>query len=231
MAAQKNQMPRGVTLIEALLLDVSPKDRERLKEYGERATDIGSFLPGDNDRGEWYFRWRFEKPFEAKLASGELVATGIRLPVSAHRPRKEIPADLWRFVFVNYDKSSISWANKEILEVEVLLADEYNQMRNTTVNSSSAHVATEYSLSEEGVLLASGDRMIFRGKKQRKLIELLLKGYRNNQLQETKRLLEQAKFSPSVTSLARAFQNNPSWQKLKHYVRKERGLVILRKLA
>src|SRR4029453_18773440 len=123
MKRSTKELPRGVTLLEALLRDVGPEVRHQLVEYGERATTEMFELP--DGKFSRYFRLRFERAFQAKLISGDLVGTGVYLPPDPQRPRRVIPAELWKHVFVNYEESLIEWGNnRKIVDIEVLTAAE-----------------------------------------------------------------------------------------------------------
>ena len=226
-------LPVGLPLIEALLQDMTPAARKRLQEYGERATEWMDFLPGDDD-GSWYFRSRYERAFEKKLESGDLIGTGILKPLDARRPRRVISPELWSFGFKNYEQSSLILDKQEFVEIEVFPASEFveKNKQKTIEGFSSGTVAAnaigaDITFSGSGVLKIGPDTLIFNGPKQRKLIEVLIENYKANNPCKVSALLEQAGFSFNVDTLGKAFGKNKSWPKLVRYLKRDNGHVLL----
>lgn len=225
----RDQLPRGVSLLEALMRSLSSIEKKRMAEYGERATELKFFLEGD-DRDHWYFRHPFEKRFVGQLSSRHLVATGILKPPDPRRPRRVIPFELWEFVYVDFERSAILWENREYVHVEVLTATEFEAWNQGRADGTVQRVPSQDSvtLSEDGVLRIGDQRMVFRGAKQRRLVELLIETLKRDEPQTVSKLLAKAGFSASVTTLSRAFQGNPSWSMLRQYIERPHGLVLLK---
>jgi hypothetical protein len=216
-------LPKGVSLFELLLRELPPADAQHARKDGYDA--LVWVLPRQ-ERDE-----HPETILIRKLSAGELVGTGIFLPIDPHRPRKIIPHELWDNVFINFDKSELIWGeNRRIIKVEVLSEEEsLKRRRGQTADQESKRGAIREryvpELTEDGVLTVKTERFRFPGPKQKRLIELLIQCSEKGG-SRVKPLLERAGFAPSIETLDRAFQGNHSWPLLKTYLRRRQGFVM-----
>lgn len=226
-------LPFGLPLLTALLQDVTPDVRMRLDGIGKGATKRLFFRPQD-DVDTWYYRHKFERDFEKKLESGELIGTGKLSPPNLVRTRQTIPSELWRYGHLNYEESSLRLDEREYTNIEIFSAKEFSERgKRKTAGRSSTKMGTSNSsqvditFSEDGELKIGSDTFKFRGQKQRTFIELLVESYLDNQVFKTASLLEKAGFSWSTNTLGKAFKRNKSWERLKPYIAKDHGCVWL----
>jgi len=220
------ELPKGVPLFERLLADLPPTEAKKFDRVDyDPIISVWLLPPEDAERHPLTILRR-------RLVAGELVATGIFLPIDPHRPRKVIPPELWDNVYIHFAKSELLWGdNKSIIKVRVLSEEENLKLRQSETGQSESKATTDPGrhapeLTEEGVLIVGKERFLFLGPKQMRLIELLVR-HSDRGGARIKLLLERAGFSPSITTLDRAFQGNPSWTRLKRYLRREQGLVML----
>src|SRR5690349_10822968 len=99
------ELPRGTPLWEKLLQELSPGEFQRAREHGYDSLRTWLLSPEERSRDP-------ETCLISKLISGELVATGIYLPIDPHRPRKIIPPELWDHVLILFDKSELLLEHK-----------------------------------------------------------------------------------------------------------------------
>jgi hypothetical protein len=218
------ELPRGVSLFEKLLEELPEAEAHRARDEGFDYLARVWILP-DNER-----KRHPANTLTDRLIAGDLIGTGVFLPIDPHRPRKLIPPELWDHVLILFDKSELLLEHKKrIINVEVLSEEDRRTLdpsaspknKLTTDPRGNSPVLTD-----EGVLLVGEERLVFRGQKQRRLVELLIQCSETGGA-STKVLLERAGFSPSVTTLDRAFQGNPSWALLRSHLSRKQGIVTL----
>jgi DNA-binding winged helix-turn-helix (wHTH) protein len=120
-----NALPKRSTLHEAMLACAEPEAAEEIRRLVKEGYDAPIIILGrpetEFDRGQsrlWHLRGRAEITLKAKLESGELTATG-RDPGYPLSPRREIPAERWRYLEIYYLDSSVGTTDGRIIEVEI----------------------------------------------------------------------------------------------------------------
>ncbi|MEO7565378.1 MAG: hypothetical protein ABIS49_01900 [Aestuariivirga sp.] len=240
MDSVDNPFPKGLNLLDALIRNLTPSQRARLAEYGDRANDGHFHLPGDDVYDPWpvSYRWPLERAMMDKLGKGELVATGILIPTDPRQPRQVIPRDLWNLAWADFDKSTLEEVEVwKIVNIEVLLESEYRAWQQQTKLQSSVtrkdrgkeneRQESAFQISLNGQLRIGREYLHFRGVRQFSLVKQLLTTTLTGKPVKISTILDDSGFSSSVDTLNKAFKNNPSWPVLKKYLVHQQGFVRL----
>jgi hypothetical protein len=118
---------KRLTLNEAMLASADPAEAAEMRRLEAAGYSTHIIFAGgtetESDRIKSRFldmRIRANRQLKARLATGELVATG-RDPTDPFSPRRLIPPDRWRYLEVDYDRSAVVADQVWIVEVEVSL--------------------------------------------------------------------------------------------------------------
>jgi hypothetical protein len=125
LASTEPELLPRMTLWEALLASTVADEAAELHRLGPAYGKHQMFITGtpesEYERSQALFsqfRARAEKKLRERLRSGELVGTGhdSRDPFG---PRRQIPADRWAHVIIDYETSTVEAGQVTIIEVEI----------------------------------------------------------------------------------------------------------------
>jgi DNA-binding winged helix-turn-helix (wHTH) protein len=123
--AEPDLLSTRLTLKEALLASTEPEEAAEIRRLEGAGYGGPLFFVGgpetEYDRNQsrvGHLRIRAESQLKAKLMTGELVATG-RDSRDPFAPRRQIPADRWRYLEIDYQKSAVEAEQARIIEVEI----------------------------------------------------------------------------------------------------------------
>ena len=181
------------------------------------------WLGGEDPTTDRYVAYRQrQQPLEGellkRLRAGDLIATGLQSPLTGTTGRQKIPADLWKVLESDFERSEAHADGLRFIRIEVQVATTAHQPDET--RAIDEHLAIW--LSDDGGTLKVGrDVLMLRGRIQPALIRRLLDANSSQQRLRTKDLLDQV--NSGAGTLAKAFRRSRAWPLLKPYLRQANG--------
>jgi hypothetical protein len=225
---------QGDSLEEAFRRTLSEAERAELDKYEAYRDPLLVSIPGEPPTQYEVFHEKYQqlrqpwqKRFMQMLHAKELGATALEVPTTLNSHRSLVPSHLWGVLELDFDKSEASGAGLKLIDIKVTAASHVSDVVSLVVSDNSP--AQPVLLSEERIrcfdegriLMIDEHVMLFGGDVHRSVIMQLVEVHRNKRPVWGLEVLKKA--GSDSKSIEKLFKDNPNWDLLSHYLKKERG--------